>query len=174
MIERKMLEFLGKLWASIGPSILDVENLLESTAVAEFQATSMFLLYINSFTIEMQPAPERPQGSRFGSGSFVESILNSRSQLAKKLLLRAFCYLNWRLILSTVPLIFAVDSELYPESARTLSFIVQNSAILEPIIGVIFRHFVEFLALLQSYFIHLQINSTRERKWDERQTALFR
>jgi hypothetical protein len=51
-----------------------------------------------------------------------------------------------------------------PKSARTLSFIAQKWAIFGSIIGVILRHFVEFLALLQPYFIHLQINSTQEMK----------
>jgi hypothetical protein len=87
MIEPMMLEFLGKLRVSIGPSILDVENLLESKGVVEFEATSMFMLYLDSFAIEMQPTPERPQGGRLGNGSVVESILNVCSQLAKKLLL---------------------------------------------------------------------------------------
>jgi hypothetical protein len=174
MIERSELEFLAKLRGSIGTSMLNVEDLLESKAIAEFNVTSMFLLYLDSFAIEMQPTPKRPQGGRFGGGSVVDYVLNSRSQLAKKLMLRAFCYLNWRLIPSIVPLILAVDPEFYPEGAKTLSFIVQNSAIFAPIIGAIFRHFVEFLALLQSYFIHLQINSTREMKWDERHTGLLK
>ncbi|OHS98790.1 hypothetical protein TRFO_01838 [Tritrichomonas foetus] len=109
-----------------------------------------------------------------GVESLFHKILSLDKIEPKKILMHSFCFLNWRVIPSVLPYILSIENDLYPDAAAALSFIIQNPENFNHIISSIFRRFIEFLSLLQSYFIHLQINSAREINWDEEHKCLLR
>ena len=102
-----------------------------------------------------------------------QTILSHSDYGLKRNLVHTFCLLNWRLIPYVLPYILSIDDYLAPEAAAALSFIIQSPENFNHIISSIFRHFINFLSLLQGYFIQLKINSTRKINWDEEHLSLL-
>lgn len=171
---------LNNMREFVEPLISAHEALIESDGTSEYALACLYLVYMDSYGPEIQiPEDEEEEfvcdpECCLGPREMVARILNSDSDKVKKAMIRALCFVNWRIIPYVLSMILHADSQLYPDIAWALSFIIQNPANFNHIIREIFREFVEFLSMLQTYFTKLGINSPRDMKWTSSVQQLLR
>ena len=133
--------------------------------------TMLYLLYIDSFFLNnsLDIISNNPnQIYDDALKQFTISTFKSNYLMKKKIFINAFKFSNWKVVTYIFPLLVHIlDNKLYPEMADALVFIMKNNENLDSIVSQIFRYINEFLSLLQSYFIQLGINSTREIIWND-------
>lgn len=159
--------------------ILSIYDNIDKNVTTDFNLAALLLLHIDSYAAEENSEEEEYTcesesfESKHSPVPIFEKFLESKSLKAKRLLLHAFCFLNWRIIPSLLPSIMSINNDLYPDAAASISFIIQNPDNFNHIISKIFRPFIDFLSILQSFFIKVQINSQRDIKWDEKHYQLL-
>lgn len=179
LVTEEKRDFIMKLRAHIEPRVYEIQKLIIDGDVSAFTAAAWLMLFIDTFAIDVSISqceeedyvvPDMDLGAR----PLIESILSSPELQPKKCLIKAFSYLNWRVIPSVLHTLLLIDQELYSDAAASVSFIIQNPENFKHIISTVFSKFVEFMAMIQSYLIQLQINSAREITWDEEHISLLR
>ena len=171
LIDANDVDVLDRVRAFIEPLIGVYEKLIETDGTSEYILACMYLVYLDSYGPEVKvPEDEEEEfvcdpDCCHEPRDMVYRILNSDSIKLKKAMIRALCFVNWRIIPYVLSMVLNSSSELYPDIAWALSFVIQNPANFNHIIREIFREFVEFLSMLQTYFTKLGINSPREMKW---------
>lgn len=113
------------------------------------------------------------QTAQPGIESLIKKILSEEELENKQALINSFRFLNWRVIPNVLPFLLSIEENLYADAAASLTFIIQNPDNFTFIISDLFRKFLTFLSMLQSYFVQLKINSPREIIWDEEHVALL-
>lgn len=148
--------------------------------ISNFSMSAIYLLYCDSIAFQIPITTEEEiEQVEYDETEVNEvqklftDIIKSDSPKAKQVLMKAFCFFNWRIIPGLLPIILTCKDELFGDIAEALSFIIQSPYNFNHIISSIFLNFVEFLSLLQSYFMKLKINSAREIKWDKEHLNLL-
>ena len=179
LIANKKKEFLISLREILHGSLTHIESLVSEEMISQREAIIQMVVYIDTFAIDV-PEVENEEGEcvipdiDLGVMPLISELTMSKSPDVKRILVQALRYVNWRVIPSIMQTIMSIDQELYPEAAASLSFIIQNPENFHHIIASVFRKFIEFLAMFQSYFIRLEINSPRELQLDDHHMKLLK
>ena len=99
---------------------------------------------------------------------YAKSIIETNNNTNILYLIKALKFLNYRVLPSVIDLMITIDQQFYAELAHSLSQIIQIPIIFSNTISYLFNSIIEFLALLQSYFITNGINSQRNIEWDDK------
>ncbi|OHT03415.1 hypothetical protein TRFO_06631 [Tritrichomonas foetus] len=164
--------------------IHNIPLLIETKTITENVASALYLIYFNSLTVDVnfdflfREEEEEEEEEEGGSSNRYEfpiiyeaeklfaNIIETGSYEVKRALLHTLRYLNWRIIPSVLPAAMKIDQSLYKDFSTAFSIIIQNEENFQRIIAQIFSIFLEFLSLLQDYFVRLKINNTRTIQYD--------
>ena len=98
--------------------------------------------------------------------SLFQEIIDTGSPEVKRTVLQSLRYLNWRIIPSVLPAAMKVEQTYYKELSTAFSLIIQTEENFQHLISHIFGIFLEFISLLQDYFIKMKINHARTIHYD--------
>ena len=155
-----------------------------------FTNAALNILYFDSFALELRNSINIDNSENLESNKSccspdndkiiqeinqkIEIIFNQKLLFSKQVLMYSFCFFNWRLTPAILPYIFSVQSDLFPDATATISFIIQNPLNFNYIISSVFMQLIDFLSLIQRYFIQIQISGARKIEWDEYHLELLK
>jgi len=147
---------------------------LNETSLAIHHIQGNLLLYFDSFAQEELLTDEGVINQIDSSfDSEFSNILSKSSENIKRVVVSTIRSLHWKILPNALKFINQIPSSLYCEVSSTLAFIIQMPNNFTNILTLIFRPFLDFLSMLQSHFISLGINNTRQIKWDSEHLELL-
>jgi hypothetical protein len=160
MIDKQYNEFFRVLRGYLGNSLAHMEQLFDRSEISEHAAVASYLLFFNSF---------HPDSPDFEAAIRVFSqILHSESSQLKRVLIRTLSFIHHSSVPAFVKLTWscvANDFSIYADVTAALMVALENSQTFVALTQVMLNEFINFLGLLQDYFIELRINGPRAPEW---------